>query len=84
MSQNTGFKSAPKSISKAIKESQIIKDFLPPPDELVLKEENVKVTILLRKSSVDFFKDYAEKNGVSYQSMIKNVLDIYSKHYKVK
>ena len=36
-------------------ELKVIKDFLPPPDQLVLKEENVKVTIALKKSSVDFF-----------------------------
>ncbi|OHB47337.1 MAG: hypothetical protein A2094_04525 [Planctomycetes bacterium GWE2_41_14] len=36
-------------------ELKVIKDFLPPPDRLVLKEENVKVTIALKKSSVDFF-----------------------------
>ena len=31
---------------------RIVKDFLPPPDQLVLKEENIKVTISLNKSSV--------------------------------
>ena len=36
-------------------ELKVIKDFLPPPDRLVVKEENVKVTIALKKSSVDFF-----------------------------
>jgi len=36
-------------------ELKVIKDFLPPPDQLVVKEENVKVTIALKKSSVDFF-----------------------------
>ena len=40
---------------------EIIKDFLPSPEELVLKENNVKVTINLRKSSVDFFKGMAKK-----------------------
>jgi hypothetical protein len=35
---------------------RIVKDFLPSPDHLVLKEENVKITISLRKSSIDFFK----------------------------
>lgn len=35
---------------------KVVTDFLPPPDQLVLKEENVKVTITLKKSSVEFFK----------------------------
>jgi len=33
---------------------EVIDDFLPPPDQLVLKEDGVKVTISLSKKSVDF------------------------------
>ena len=40
----------------------LVDDFLPPPEALVLKEETVKVTILLTKESVDFFKKVAKKN----------------------
>jgi len=40
---------------------RVMKDFLPPPDKLVLKEENVKVTISLKKSSVEFFRNGTEK-----------------------
>ena len=35
---------------------RVIKDFLPPPDKLVMKEENVKVTISLKKSSIAFLR----------------------------
>jgi hypothetical protein len=31
---------------------RVIKDFLPPPEKLVLKEENIKVTIALKKTSI--------------------------------
>jgi len=55
-----------------------LKDFLPPPDQLVLKEENVKVTIALKKSSIDFFKEEAQKNNTSYQKMIRQVIDWYA------
>jgi hypothetical protein len=48
-------------------ELRVVKDFLPPPDQLVLKEENVKVTIALRKSSVEFFKKEAQRHQTSYQ-----------------
>ncbi|MBA2657149.1 MAG: hypothetical protein H0U70_09240 [Tatlockia sp.] len=34
---------------------------LPPPDQLVLKEETVKVTLALTKESVDFFKEIARE-----------------------
>ena len=61
---------------------RVIKDFLPPPDQLVLKEENVKVTISFKKSSVDFFKEEARKHKTSYQRMIRQVVDWYASHYQ--
>jgi predicted DNA binding CopG/RHH family protein len=57
--------------------AKIIKDFLPPPDQLVFKEKNVKITLSVSESSVDFFKREAEKNGVKYQQMIRSLLDKY-------
>jgi predicted DNA binding CopG/RHH family protein len=61
---------------------KVVKDFLPPPDRLVLKEENVKVTISLKKDSVDFFKKEAKKHHTSYQKMIRQVIDWYSAHFQ--
>ena len=58
-----------------------VPDFLPPPDKLVLKEDQVKVTISLSKKSVDFFKSIARQNHTSYQKMIRCVVDLYSAHY---
>ncbi len=63
-------------------ELRIVKDFLPSPDQLVLKEDNVKVTILLKKSSIDFFKKQAKKNRTSYQKMIREIVDLYASHYQ--
>jgi len=34
---------------------KVVADFLPSPEELVFKEETVKVTISLSKISVEFF-----------------------------
>ena len=61
-------------------ELKIIKDFLPTPDQLALKEENVKITISLKKSSVSFFKEQAKKHKTSYQKMIREVVDWYASH----
>jgi len=61
---------------------RVVKDFLPPPDQLVLREENVKVTISLNKSSVDFFKKEAQKQRISYQKMIRRVIDWYASQYQ--
>ena len=58
-----------------------VPDFLPPPEQLVLKEEQVKVTISLSKKSVNFFKDIARQNNTSYQKMIRQVIDLYSNRY---
>jgi predicted DNA binding CopG/RHH family protein len=65
-----------------LRELRVVKDFLPPPEQLILKEENVKVTISLSRSSIDFFKQVAKKQGSSYQKMIRRVIDSYATHYK--
>lgn len=63
-------------------ELRVLKDFLPPPDQLVLNDENVKITISLKKSSVEFFKKEAQKHHTSYQKMIRRVIDLYTSHYQ--
>lgn len=59
-----------------------VKDFLPPPSELVLPEETVKVTISLNRSSVEFFKRQAERYHTKYQKMIRELLDRYVSQYQ--
>jgi len=59
-------------------EAEVIPDFLPPPDQLVLTEEGVKITIALSRRSVEFFKKAAERNNTSYQRMIRSLLDSYA------
>lgn len=62
---------------------KVVRDFLPPPDQLIIKEDNVKVTLALKKSSVDFFKKEAKKHHTSYQKMIRQLVDLYtSRHQK--
>ncbi len=56
---------------------EVIRDFLPPPSELAFREEGVKVTLALSKSSVDFFKLEASKHQTQYQRMIRRLLDSY-------
>jgi predicted DNA binding CopG/RHH family protein len=75
---------APKNISRAITEGKIVADFLPSPAELARKEPKVKITITLNTGSVDFFKKYAQKNNIKYQTMINEVLDKYVQKYKEK
>jgi hypothetical protein len=60
---------------------EVVEDFLPPPDQLVLREDGVKVTISLSKKSVDFFKAHAAQSKVPYQRMIRTLLDSYADKY---
>jgi predicted DNA binding CopG/RHH family protein len=60
---------------------KVIKDFLPSPEELALKDETVKVTISLSRASVDFFKNEAKKYNTQYQKMIRRLLDEYTAHH---
>ena len=61
---------------------RIIDDFLPMPEELVFKEDNVKVTLGLSKRSVEFFKKEAKKHHTQYQKMIRRLLDLYATHHQ--
>ncbi len=57
-----------------------IPDFLPPPSQLIHpKQSTVKITLELTKDSVDFFKREAKKNKAKYQTMIRQVIDIYAR-----
>ena len=82
MKRAAKYSSAPKGISEAIRNSQLVPDFLPPPEQLVRKEQQVKVTINLSKRSVDFFKQAAANEGVPYQAMIKSLLDRYADRFR--
>ena len=57
---------------------RVIKDFLPRPDDLVPREDNVKVTLSLSRRSLDFFKREAKKHRVPYQRMIRALVDAYA------
>lgn len=57
---------------------KVVRDFLPPPDQLVLRQENVKVTLSLSRRSVEFFKREAGKHHVPYQRMIRALVDAYA------
>jgi predicted DNA binding CopG/RHH family protein len=79
--ENRFMKKRIKYSNKKIGRLEIVEDFLPAPEELVFKEENVKVSINLSKSSLEFFKKLAKENGSQYQKVIRNLLDAYSTRY---
>lgn len=61
------------------KRFRIVKDFLPSPDKLVYKNEpeTEKISIVLDKEDVDFFRSKATALGASYQRMIRNLVKMY-------
>lgn len=76
MSWRTKYANEPMKVGKRVK------DFLPPPEALAFKEDSVKVTITLSKSSVDFFKREASRHNTPYQKMIRNLLDAYTEAHR--
>jgi len=57
---------------------KVISDFLPSPEELAFRNDTVKVTIALSKTSIEFFKREAKKHNTQYQKMIRRLLDSYT------
>ena len=68
-----------KYIDEPLGRIEVVADMLPSPEELAFKEDTVKVTISLSKSSVDFFKQEAKKHDTRYQQMIRRLLDAYTR-----
>jgi predicted DNA binding CopG/RHH family protein len=75
--EKSSMRKATKYADDPLGEIRVIKDFLPPPSELVFKEDTVKVTLGLSRRSVDFFKKQAKKHDTQYQKMIRRLLDLY-------
>ena len=60
---------------------RVVPDFLPRPEDLVFRDEGVKVTIALSRRSVEFFKSEARRHSTQYQRMIRRLLDAYAEHH---
>lgn len=58
-----------------------VKDFLPPPSELEVPSDNIKVTLALTRRSVEFFQQQARRNHTKYQRMLRELVDKYAVHY---
>jgi len=56
-----------------------VKDFLPPPEQLVFKKEDKSaVTIELSNRNIEFFKKEAKKHQMEYKEMISLILEEYA------
>ena len=81
MKKKMKYSDAPAEIKDALLNAIEVEDFLPPPELLIPREETKKITILLSKRSIDFFKKASIENHIPYQQMIRKILDSYTEHY---
>ena len=65
-----------------LKMGERVKDFLPPPSQLVKREKTVKVTLEVTEKSLAFFKKEAKRESVPYQRMIRGLIDAYAGRYE--
>ena len=63
-------------------EARVVKDSLPSPENLILREMKTRVTLTLTDKSLDFFKSAAKQHGASYQAMIRRLIDYYVANQK--
>ena len=62
-----------------------IVDNLPTPDQLVRREVDAeKITMLLDRTTLKFFREIADAQGASYQRMIRELLKEYVAVHKEK
>lgn len=66
---------------KPIGKLTVVPDFLPPPEELFHPVETEKITIVVDKETVRFFKKAAAKHHQKYQRMMREILKGYVKKY---
>ena len=69
-----------RALDRALSGNVEFVDFLPPPEQLVRRQDRRKITIMLDSHIIDFFKRAAKEHGVKYQTMINNLLDSYVHH----
>jgi uncharacterized protein (DUF4415 family) len=74
---------APDDINEALDHAVVIEDFLPSPEEFILRAKKEKITISIDKHSLDLYKAYAKKHDAKYQTMINDVLGSYADKHLV-
>jgi hypothetical protein len=60
---------------------RVVPDFLPPPEELRLKQSRVKVTLEVSRESLDFYKAQSGRDPEGHLRMMQQLLDIYASRH---
>jgi len=81
-----GYSDPPPEIAKELdavfSQDSRVQGLIPSPEFLTRKMEKQKITILLNKETVKFFKRAATENGTKYQTLINGVLDVYAHEHR--
>jgi predicted DNA binding CopG/RHH family protein len=56
---------------------EIVEDFLPPPEKLILKKKTVTVELELTEEIVNFLEKQANKQKITYQNIIESLVKNY-------
>lgn len=70
MTRKTGYSDEPMVIGRVV-------DVLPSPSELAAMARTERATLTLTKATLDYFREEARKEHVSYNILIRNALDEY-------
>ncbi len=86
MNRRTAGKPVDYMENEELGELEVVKDdFLPSAAELAARAKRntkVKITITLESASIDYFKQVAQEQNISYQKMIRMLLDEYVQQQK--
>jgi predicted DNA binding CopG/RHH family protein len=84
MKNDRNYTAAPAEIEESLDRATVVPNFALSPEgvkEFAAKRAKKPVSIYLSVDTIEKFKKAAEKSGGRYQTMISNVLDIYTQQY---
>jgi len=84
MKKKDNYTNAPKNVEKSLSRAVVIPNFTPTPEDVrKLSAKRIKrpVSIYLSIETIEKFKIAAKQNGSRYQTMISDVLDIYTQQH---
>jgi uncharacterized protein (DUF4415 family) len=84
MNSDRMYTDAPAEVEESLERAAIVPNFDLSPEgvkEFAAKRAKKPVSIYLSVDTIEKFKRAAEKSGGRYQTMISNVLDVYTQQY---
>ncbi len=84
MKKDRDYTAAPAEIEQSLKRATVVPSFEITPEsveEFAAKRAKKPVSIYLSVETIEKFKQAASKNGGRYQTMISDVLDVYTQQY---